>query len=35
VASDGDSWRVFGAGEVDVRRGSNRESFLAGQRFPR
>jgi cyanophycinase-like exopeptidase len=35
VASDGDSWRVFGAGEVDVRRGSTRESFLAGQQFPR
>lgn len=35
VASDGDSWRVFGAGEVDLRRGRARESFLAGQRFPR
>lgn len=35
VASDGDSWRVFGAGEVDVRRGRDRQSFVNGQRFPR
>jgi cyanophycinase len=35
VASDGDAWRVFGAGEVDVRQGRERQSFLAGQRFPR
>lgn len=35
VASDGDAWRVFGAGEVDVRQGRQRQAFLAGQRFAR
>lgn len=30
-----DAWRVFGAGEVDVRHGRERQSFLAGQWFPR
>ena len=34
-ASDGDAWRVFGAGVVDVRRGREREAFVAGERFPR
>jgi cyanophycinase-like exopeptidase len=35
IASDGDAWRVFGAGEVDVRHGRERQAFGAGQRFPR
>jgi cyanophycinase len=35
IASDGDAWRVFGAGVVDVRRGRERQAFGAGERFPR
>lgn len=35
VASDGDSWRVFGAGVVDMRQGRERRAFTAGQQFPR
>jgi cyanophycinase-like exopeptidase len=35
IASDADDWRVFGAGEVDVRLGRERQTLLAGQRFAR
>jgi cyanophycinase len=35
VASDGDSWTVFGAGDVDVRQGGERRAFTAGRQFPR
>jgi|HubBroStandDraft_6_1064221.scaffolds.fasta_scaffold459073_1 cyanophycinase len=35
IASDGDAWRVFGAGVVDARRGRERQAFVAGERFPR
>ena len=35
IASDADSWRVFGAGEVDVRLGRDRRAFDQGGRFPR
>ena len=34
IATDADSWRVFGAGVVDMRRGSARRALSAGQRFP-
>src|ERR1017187_4650550 len=34
IATDADSWRVFGAGVVDMRRGSERRALSAGQRFP-
>ena len=35
IASDGDAWHVFGSGVVDMRRGSERHAFTAGERFPR
>lgn len=35
IASDADAWRVFGAGEVDVRLGRDRRAFAHGERFPR
>ena len=35
IASKAGDWRVFGAGEVDVRHGRERQTFLAGQRFAR
>ncbi len=35
VASDGDSWRVFGSGVVDMRRGRERLAFRQGDQFPR
>jgi cyanophycinase-like exopeptidase len=35
IASDGDAWRVFGAGIVEVRRGRERQAFGTGQRFAR
>jgi cyanophycinase len=35
VATDGDRWRVFGRGVVDVRTGGRRSSFVAGETFPR
>jgi cyanophycinase len=34
IATDGDDWRVFGAGSVDVRHGGGRQRFGAGERFP-
>jgi cyanophycinase len=35
IASDGDAWRVFGAGEVDTRLGPDRRAYHLGDRFPR
>jgi cyanophycinase len=35
VASDGDVWRVFGRGVVDVRRGHERLAMREGDQFPR
>jgi cyanophycinase len=35
VASDGDSWTVYGAGAVDMRQGRERRACTAGQQFPR
>jgi cyanophycinase len=35
IASDGDAWRVFGSGAVDMRRGRERVAFTAGEVFPR
>ena len=35
IASDGDVWRVFGSGVVDVRRGHDRHAFGPGEGFPR
>jgi cyanophycinase-like exopeptidase len=35
VATEGDRWRVFGKGAVDVRAGGRRSSYVAGQTFPR
>jgi cyanophycinase len=35
LASNGDSWTVFGTGVVDMRRGRERRAFTAGQQFPR
>jgi cyanophycinase len=35
IASDGDAWRVFGAGTVDMRLGRERRAFAAGERFAR
>ena len=35
IASDGDAWRVFGAGEVEVRTDRDRHAFRQGDRFPR
>ena len=33
IATDGDGWRVFGAGAVDVRDGGVQRTFTPGQRF--
>jgi cyanophycinase-like exopeptidase len=33
IASDGDDWRVFGSGTVDVRNGHDRRTFVAGEHF--
>jgi cyanophycinase-like exopeptidase len=35
VVSDGDAWRVFGSGVVDVRRGRERLAVRDGDQFPR
>jgi len=35
IVSEADGWYVFGAGEVDVRHGPEREAFIAGQHFLR
>jgi cyanophycinase-like exopeptidase len=35
VASEGDMWRVFGRGVVDVRRGRERLAMREGEEFPR
>jgi cyanophycinase-like exopeptidase len=35
VASDGDAWRVFGSGVVDVRRGRTRLALREGEQFLR
>jgi cyanophycinase len=35
IASDGDDWRVFGSGTVDVRNGHDRRTFVAGETFRR
>jgi cyanophycinase len=35
IATDGDRWRVFGTGEVDVRARGQRTAYTAGQTFPR
>lgn len=35
IASEAAAWRVFGAGEVDVRLGRDRHTFGEGERFPR
>jgi cyanophycinase len=35
VVTDGDSWRVFGAGVVEVRDGRQLRTFRSGDRFPR
>jgi cyanophycinase-like exopeptidase len=35
VASDGDVWRVFGRGVVDVRHGRERLALRHGEQFPR
>jgi cyanophycinase len=35
IATDGDLWRVFGSGIVEVRAHGRRTSFAAGQTFPR
>jgi cyanophycinase len=34
IATDGDRWRVFGAGPADVRDGRERRELRAGQTFP-
>ena len=34
IATDGDRWRIFGAGTVDVRDGRERRELRAGQTFP-
>jgi cyanophycinase-like exopeptidase len=34
IATDGDRWRIFGAGTVDVRDGRERQELRAGQSFP-
>jgi len=34
IASDGDHWRVFGMGKVDVRTRRRRSAFGAGETFP-
>jgi cyanophycinase-like exopeptidase len=35
IATDGDSWRVFGAGIVEVRDGGKLRKFATGDQFPR
>jgi cyanophycinase-like exopeptidase len=35
IATDGDRWRVFGNGVVEVRAGSRQSSFATGETFPR
>ena len=35
VATDGDQWRVFGRGVVDVRAAGRRFACVAGETFPR
>jgi cyanophycinase len=35
IASEGDRWRVFGSGVVDVRVGGKLTAFAASQAFPR
>ena len=35
IASEGDAWRVFGSGIVEVRYGRERRAFRDGERFPR
>jgi cyanophycinase-like exopeptidase len=35
IASDGDNWRVFGSGPVDVRAAGRRTEFTAGDAFLR
>lgn len=35
VATEGDHWRIFGKGVVEVRAGGRRSSFVAGETFPR
>jgi len=35
IASEGDAWRVFGSGTVDMRYGRERRAFADGERFPR
>lgn len=35
IATDGDGWRVFGSGTVDVRAHGRRTAFAAGETFPR
>ena len=35
IASDGATWRVFGSGVVDMRRGHERLALRAGEAFPR
>jgi len=35
IASEGDAWRVFGSGTVDMRHGRERRAFADGERFPR
>jgi cyanophycinase len=35
IASDGDAWRVFGSGVVDMRHGKKRRGLTAGEIFPR
>jgi cyanophycinase-like exopeptidase len=35
IATDGDRWRVFGAGVVDVRARGRRSALRAGETFPR
>jgi cyanophycinase-like exopeptidase len=34
IATDGDGWRVFGAGTVDLRHGRERQELRAGATFP-
>ena len=33
IATDGDQWRIFGAGTVDLRDGRERQELRAGQTF--
>lgn len=34
IASDGEAWRIFGSGTVDMRYGRERRAFVAAERFP-